>query len=387
MSDNLEDLAKSLGVNIVSSQDSQTNTEEQATEVEATEPIIGQEEPNVLEDNEKNTTDPEEKVVEEAEAIEPEPITIGTSALEDITSVSESDEDLLRAVSEMVGIDNLTKEELVEIFNGEPAEEERELDPTVKVIADFIAETGRTVEDWFKYQSFNPSEMDDWTIMKTELQQKYPDISGEDAQLLLEAKYKQNEDEHNENDVRLGKLQLMMDAKGAREGLEKVRETYRAPERSGKSTTASAAEEVPSLINDAWIANMSKTVDEMETLRFKVGDKDFAFGLDSKYKSSLKKNNADLENYFVQYVDNQGSWDFNRLSQHRAILDNIDAIVKAVYGQGVSDGQSNVVKEAINPSSTAPSSTSIDSSSAEDKVRKQVLNALRGGDDTISIRF
>jgi hypothetical protein len=35
------------------------------------------------------------------------------------------------------------------------------IDERVKVIADFVAETGRSPQDWFNYQSFNPSEMDD----------------------------------------------------------------------------------------------------------------------------------------------------------------------------------------------------------------------------------
>ena len=125
----------------------------------------------------------------------------------------------------------------------------------------------------------------------------------------------------------------------------------------------------------------------MQTLKFNIGDKEFNFGLDNKYKDTLKKSNADLENYFVQYVGNDGQWDFNKLSSHRAIVDNIDAIAKAIYRQGLSDGQSSVVKEAVNPSSAAPSSGSVDSPSAEDRVRKQLLDALRGGDNTLSIKF
>lgn len=380
MSSELESLAESLGVNLVSSPH---QGEEQATEP-AVEPIVGgmEEEPNVLEQTESTQGVQETESIATSEVVEQvEPVQTEQQ------TVSLSDDDVLRALSEMVGIEGLSKDELMDIFSAEPDEAQQELDPEVKAIADFIASTGKSAKDWFAYQSFNPSEMDDMTVMMTDLKMKYPDLSDEDSRLLMDAKYKLNEDEHSENDVRLGKLQLKMDAKSAREGLEKVREAYRAPERSSAAGAANAEPAYESPIDSAWVATMSKTVDSMETLKFNVGDKEFNFGLDSKYKTALKKSNADLENYFVQYVKDDGQWDFNKLSSHRAIVDNIDAIAKAIYSQGLSDGQSSVVKGAVNPSSAAPSSGSVDSSSAEDKVRKQLLDALRGGDNTLSIKF
>jgi hypothetical protein len=383
MSSELESLAESLGVNLVSSPQ---EGEGQAPEP-TSEPVVGgmEQEPNVLSETE-NTQEAEatEQVEEVTEQVteqysEPEPTEQQT--------FDSYEAGVLKAVSEMVGIEDLTMDELKEIFSGEVDEVTQQLDPEVEAIANFIASTGKSAKDWFAYQSFNPSEMDDMTVMMTDLKMKYPDLSDEDSRLLMDSKYKLNEDEHSENDVRLAKLQLKMDAKSAREGLEKVREAYRAPERTRIDDTANAELSYESPIDDAWVSTMSKTVDSMETLKFNIGDKEFNFGLDNKYKDTLKRSNADLENYFVQYVGNDGQWDFNKLSSHRAIVDNIDAIAKAIYSQGLSDGQSSVVKEAVNPSSAAPSSGSVDSPSAEDRVRKQLLDALRGGDNTLSIKF
>jgi len=54
----------------------------------------------------------------------------------------------------------------------------------------------------------------------------------------------------------------------------------------------------------------------------------------------------------------------------------------------LSQGTSNVVKQAVNPSDVNPSSSSAPSSaSSEDKVRQQILNALQGGDDTLRMKF
>ena len=397
---NMEDLAASLGINLVSETPSAPAPEQ------STEPIVGEvenpeveetapvEETDVLENNETSTSESEEVATETAsveqgdDVIASEPVAESTETEDESNtgSVEFTEDSVLKAVAEMAGLDELSKDDLLNLFTYEEPVV-NDLDPSVKAIQDFISETGKTVEDWFNYQSFNPSEMDDMTVMLTDLKQNYPDLSNEDAQLLLGAKYKQNEDEYSENDIRLGKLQLKMDATNSRKELEKVRQQYAAPARKADDATAFAEADVEPIIDDQWIANMSKTVDSMETLKFNVGDKDFTFGLKSDYRSNLKKANADLENYFVQYVDDKGDWDYNKLSTHRAVVDNIDAIVKSVYQQGLSDGQGTVVKDVVNPSSTAPSSASVNSPSAEDKVRQQILNALQGSDDTLRIRF
>tara|TARA_R110000803_G_scaffold91670_5_gene159202 strand:+ start:1890 stop:3101 length:1212 start_codon:yes stop_codon:yes gene_type:complete len=403
MSNEYEKLAEKLGVNLSSTPPEQFTDKEETPEPAATEPIVGEAEPesDVLTHNETPTPEVEELeegaepvAVEETTEVEAPP------ADEPVQDTEESNEgsnkpdsepagDMYDVLAEMVDNGTITNEELEGLLNpAQPEAKEVELDPSVKAISDFIAETGKSVEDWFQYQSFKPSEMDDMTIMETELSMQYPDLSAEDVSLLLSNKYKIDENEYSENDIRLGKLQLKMDAKTAKDGLEKVREAYRAPVVDTTPEPAEAVSEVKSPIDDAWIATMSESVDSMESLDFELSkEKDFSFGLNDEYKSSLKGANQDLENYFSQYVSDKGSWDFVKLSEHRAVVENIDAIVKAVYGQGISDGQSKVVAEAVNPSTATPSSTPGTSASSEEKVRKQILEALRGGDDTLSIKF
>ena len=122
---------------------------------------------------------------------------------------------------------------------------------------------------------------------------------------------------------------------------------------------------------------------------FNVGkDQSFAFGISDTYKAELKQSNAKMDEYFDQYISEAGDWDFEKLNVHRTILDNIENIVDAAFKQGLSQGTSNVVKQAVNPSDVNPSSSSAPSSaSSEDKVRQQILNALQGGDDTLRMKF
>lgn len=408
MANEFENLAAELGINLSSTPPSAAQDEPQTEEVSQTEqteetPVVEEavEQEDVIENKETESTEVEAEA-EEAPVEEPQEIlqdeteeellnsindTLAEDSIdEDNISDEEYEEMLVGAVSEMLGLEGMTKEALLERLDTEQPTAS-ELDPTVQAIADFVAETGRSVNDWFAYQSSNPSEMDDVTVMKQNLQNQYPDLSEEDAMLLLDNKYKLNADFYGEDEVRLGQLQMKMDATNARKELETTRNKYLAPAEEAPQTAA--PEEIESPITAEWIAGMEESVNGMEALEFNVGkDKTFSFGMTDSYKSSLKQSQSQLENHFDQYVDESGNWNYELLNVHRTILDNIESIVDSAYKQGVSAGTSNVVKQAVNPSDVTPSSsTSTSSASAEDKVRQQILNALQGGDDTLRMKF
>ena len=97
-------------------------------------------------------------------------------------------------------------------------QQESTIDERVKVIADFVEQTGRNPEDWFRYQALNPSEMDDMTAIRVSMSNEYPNLSGEEVDMLVGSKYKLDEDYHSEDEVKLSKLQLKIDADKARTG-------------------------------------------------------------------------------------------------------------------------------------------------------------------------
>lgn len=406
MANEFENLAESLGINLSSTPPSEALNEKptespmkEATEeaVESTEeqPVEeAVEQTDVLNNDETQSTEVEDTTEESVENPELD-AEVDAILAEDETTEEDniSDEEyevmLVQAVGEMLGLEGVNKEQLLERLNTEQTPAPVELDPAVKVIADFVAETGRSVEEWFAYQSLNPSEMDDVSVMRNNLQRQYPDLSNEDADLLLENKYKLDTDLNTEQDARLGSLQLKMDAQNARKELESVRSKYLAPVAKAEPAQAPVQEEIESPITSEWISAMSKVADDMEALEFNVGkDQSFAFGISDTYKAELKQSNAKMDDYFDQYVSEAGDWDFEKLNVHRTILDNIENIVDAAFKQGLSQGTANVVKQAVNPSDVNPSSSSAPSSaSSEDKVRQQILDALQGGDDTLRMKF
>ena len=223
------------------------------------------------------------------------------------------------------------------------------LDERIESIARFVEETGRTPDDWFAYQRLTPSEMDDMTAIRVQMAADNPTLSNEEVGLLVSSKYRVSSDA-TEDDKRLSQLQMKIDGQKAKQSIEGLRQGYAAPEVQQKQEEA----EQP-LIDQNWISEMAQNVDAISGIEFDLGnEKSFTFGLEDAYKDELKNKNANLENYFDPYVREDGSWDYDLLSSHRTVVDNIDKIVQSAYRQGMSEGQRGVVQNAANVNSQAP---------------------------------
>ena len=310
------------------------------------------------------TTEPE---------VQPEPV-MAQSSLDTNPEPEMSEQEFEAAiasyVSERLGVSVDSIEALAQILE---AQQTPSIDERVKAIADFVEETGRDPYDWFRYQSINPSEMDDLSAVKMQLAVDYPNLSNEDINLLVASKYKVDEYIYSDDEVRLAKIQLKIDADKAKRDIDKLRENYRMPVKREEP----AQTEVQSPIDENWIRTMSQEVDSLEALTFQLGDQEFNFGLNDQYKSSLKDKNARLDEFFDQYVDESGSWDFETLNAHRALLDNIDEIASAIYKQGLSDGQRKLVETAANVDVTSPR---VAETKNADSVAAQIFNYLNSND-------
>ena len=302
---------------------------------------------------------PEQEIAQSSFTNEPEPE----------MSEQEFESAIANYVSEKLGVSIDSLEQLTQLLE---AQNSPSIDERVKAIADFVEETGRDPYDWFRYQSINPSEMDDISAVKLQLAVDYPNLSNEDVDLLVKSKYKVDEDLYSDEEIRLSKIQLKIDADKAKRDIDKLRENYRMPVKQEASQ-----EEVQSPIDENWIRTMSQEVDSLEALSFQLGDQEFNFGINDQYKSSLKDKNARLDEFFDQYVDDSGSWNFELLNSHRALVDNIDEIVNSIYKQGLSDGQRKLVETAANVDVSNPRPAQ---SKAADSVAAQIFNYMNSND-------
>jgi len=252
-----------------------------------------------------------------------------------------SDEELQSAVFEYLS--EMTGENITSLDDLYAEEETNAADERVEAIARFVEETGRAPEDWFRFQSLNPEGMDDMTAIRIQMSNEYPNLSYDELNLLVNSKYKVDADLYSEEEVNLAKLQMKMDGDKARQSIEDIRQGYAAPEYE--------SEAIESVIDEQWIADMAQEVDTLEGLEFDLGDNNLLeFNLDDNYRNQLKDKQARLDEYFDPYIREDGSWDYDLLSSHMAVIDNIDRIVKSAYTRGLGDGQRTLVDTASNVS-------------------------------------
>ena len=254
-----------------------------------------------------------------------------------------------------------------------------QLDPRIQVIADFVAKTGRSPEDWFRYQALDPSEMDDLTAVRINLASEYPNLSSEEVNLLLSSKYKMDDSVYSEDEIRLGNLQLKLDATKARTQMEQLREQFGLPEYEAQST-----QEFESPFDEAWFRGMHQSLGELGQISFDLPNgKEFNFGVPESYRNELFRENANIDTYFDKYIDDQGNWDHDLWNMHRTVTDNLPNILQNIYQQGLSDGQRAIVERAANVDASTPVAPVQNQKSA---LAEQVLDAL-GRQQTLTFKI
>lgn len=367
----LEDIAGSMGMQIGdTTQPQETAQQEAPSEPQPQAETVQPEEPQ----QEQAVKEVVENVQPEQEAAVEQP----ESSLQEEEDVSDEDIEaaMLSYMSERLGRQVSSFDEFNETQN-----KSVEIDERVAAINEFVTKTGRDPQDWFTYQAMNPSEMDDLSVIKTQLKSQYGDLSNDDLNLLVNNKYKLDAEMYEDNEIRLSQIQLKMDADKARQEIEGLRSQYAAPVKQEQ-------QEYEGIVNEEWINTMSAEVDALDGIEFQVSkDKSFTFGLEDNYKSELKSKNEQIEDFFGSYMDKQGQWDFEKWNMHQAVLDNIETIVKSAYSQGLGDGQRGLVDKAANVQYSDPSQVSNATNPNQPDVKEQLRQALGLNDNGLTFNI
>ena len=182
---------------------------EQAPVQDNVPPAVPQPEPTP--DNQPQAPQPEQPM-ESTPYVDPEPAPVQeTPAASPQYSEQEIEGAVFSFLSERLGRDVASFDDLT--YQAEP---QRVLDERVEAIAKFVEETGRKPEDWFAYQSLNPSEMDDLTAVRINMASKYPNLTQDEVGLLVQSKYKLDSDMYSDEEVRMSQLQPKMGRKQSR---------------------------------------------------------------------------------------------------------------------------------------------------------------------------
>jgi hypothetical protein len=189
----------------------------------------------------------------------------------------------------------------------------------LKALNDYVKETGRSVEDYFKAQSIDTENMSSEDLLKSYIGYNNPDYSSKEIELYFNHLYKQDSDKYDEDETALGSLQMKRDVREAKKLFQDVKQNYlsKAPSKSNEMSDKEAQE-----IRSNWVSNMESQVDELEGISFDINGngEEFTFTVTDEARKSLKDSNANLDSFFNKYVSDDGSWDYDQLNQDMFIL-------------------------------------------------------------------
>tara|TARA_R110002020_G_scaffold140089_4_gene311322 strand:+ start:1326 stop:2495 length:1170 start_codon:yes stop_codon:yes gene_type:complete len=210
----------------------------------------------------------------------------------------------------------------------------------------FVNETGRGIADYIRTQTIDYSKMSNEDVMKVNLKQNNPELTMDEVNTLIAAKYRTDKDKHSESDQTLGKIAMKKDVSKARKELIDMQEKYRMPVKNKETSTEDKA------MRENWVNNMSSEVSDVESITFDINDsgEQFTFSLTDDHRKGLVDANSNLNGFFDQYVGENGNWNFDKLNTDMFVLNNFQDILRSVANQYKSKGTEQVVKDIKNPS-------------------------------------
>jgi len=327
-----EQLVKNIGGEVVNNNTQEPNildltgNENQPEESKTT----TQEESNVVDLTKESSLNNEETSVEEAPK-------------NDQTDDISDDEVVLQYLSEKLGRDINSFDDLNN--NNQPVESNDFASDQLKVINDYIKTTGRTVQDYINTQTVDLSNVTDEAVLREYIRLDNPKLTDAELNDYLIETYRTDKEKHSAREMNAGKVQLTKDAKAARDYFNQIKQEYAMPSESKQEVLSDDDRQ-------AWIGEMSNEVDDLDGISFPMNDKgeEYVYKLDDNARDEIKSYNSNLDTFFDKYVDEQGSWDFDKLNTDMYILNNIDKIIRGVANQYRSKGTENVINEIKNPS-------------------------------------
>jgi hypothetical protein len=355
-----DELVKQFGGEVVQPESKQnivdlTGDENQA--VESEQPVT-QEQSNVI-----DLTGESSLNTEETTNVEEQPQTSQPQEGEEISD----DEVVLQYLSEKLGRDISSFDDLN--TTGEQTESNDFASEQLQVINEYVKNTGRTVQDYLNTQTVDLTNVSDDALMKEYLRIDNPNLTDAELNDYMATTYKTDKEAYSERETNAGKVQLMKDAKAARDYFNQVKQDYAMPVKADDPAVSEAE-------RGEWLSQMEGTVDDLEGLSFSMNDKgdEFIYNLDDDARQEIKGYNSNLENFFDKYVNESGDWDFDALNTDMYILNNIDKIVRGVANQYRSKGTESVINEIKNPSFTQDKQEApTKQESTLDMLRRQIL--------------
>tara|TARA_R100001594_G_scaffold66273_2_gene100545 strand:+ start:2210 stop:3322 length:1113 start_codon:yes stop_codon:yes gene_type:complete len=254
----------------------------------------------------------------------------------------ESYEDLIKSFEE-----NQSKQDTSNSFANE----------TIAKMNEYVLNGGK-IDDFNKTQ-IDYSEMSDLDIVKSKMKIDDSDLSDSDVDFMINNEYTLDEEEYDEDEVRISKLKLRKDAKKYRQELQDWQEKFKIsekpqnpkPQKKESDIERQKQKEFYDKERVRWSKVIDESVSNFDKIDFDINDKGekFTFTLSDDDRTNVKKSSSDLSVFWKRFMNEDGTENVQKLNEAMFVVDNFDKIVRAVANQYKSTGKDDVLKDIKNP--------------------------------------
>ena len=243
-----------------------------------------------------------------------------------------------------------------------PVEPAIDLPENVEKLVDFMKETGGTVQDYVRL-NHDYSNVSSDALLKEFYKQTKPHLDDEEVSFILEEKFKFDEDNDDERNIKRKKLAQKEEVAKAHKFLTELKDKYYDEIKLRPSVTQEQKKatdffnrynEDKSKVqkqHERFKSDTSKLFsNDFKGFDFKVGEKNYRYGI--KNPKVVSDNQSNLNNFVGKFLDSEGNVKDPK-GYHKAVYaaENIDNIITHFYEQGKSDAVKDVVDRSKNPSS------------------------------------
>ena len=225
--------------------------------------------------------------------------------------------------------------------------------------------SGGKIDDFNKTQ-IDYSEMSDDDVIKSEMKLNDSDLSDEDIDFMFNTEYTLDEEEYDEDEVRISKLKLRKDAKKSREKLTEWKKQFDIPEIPKETVSNNKQKEVDEKQQQVldkerkrWTNVVDESTSKLKTVDFDINDKGekFTFALSDEDRINVKNTSSDLSKFWLRFMNEDGTENIEKLNKTMFLVDNFDKVIRAVANQYKSSGKDDILKDIKNPDYNVNSDT------------------------------
>lgn len=348
-----DQIAKSLNVNIKDEAENKEVVETPVTEEAPTENV---------ETTAETKNEPQEQNVPTNTEL--------TSESENQASVPSFDE----LLSEKSGGKYKSYTELEEAFSAPKQDSPTFANEQLQKLNDYVAKGG-DLKNFLETQLKDYSSMSEMELVVEKMKFDDPDLAKDEIELLLQDKFKLNEDDYNESQIKLSKIQLRKESKAARDFFENFKKENEIPQGFKDREAESAQQQQQAQQQQKeWETTLGKELESLNTLDFTLGDdKQFSYKIDDKVKSEIKDSLQYINNFWNRYINDDKSVNYQSLLKDMARIHAGDKLDAFLASQAASKGKEEMSKELDNPTYNP---TSKDAKPSEVTMRQQIWNEL-----------